>query len=59
MTSGVNTEVMAARGDSALAQMLSTLHYGDYVSGYLGLLNEQDLAATPGILELKARMAQV
>jgi glucose/mannose-6-phosphate isomerase len=59
MTSGVNTEAIAARGNSALAQMLSTVHYGDYVSGYLGLLNEQDLAATPGILELKARMAEV
>jgi len=58
MTSGVNTEAVAARGNSALAQMLSTLYYGDYVSGYLGLLNEQDPAATPGILELKARMAE-
>jgi glucose/mannose-6-phosphate isomerase len=58
MTSGVNTEAIAARGNSALSQMLSTIHYGDYVSGYLGLLNEQDLTTIPGILELKARMAE-
>ena len=38
--------------------MLSTHRHGDYVSGYLGLLNEQDPAATPVILELKARMAE-
>ena len=40
MTAGVNTDVIATRGQSALAQMLSTVHYGDYVSGYLGLLNQ-------------------
>ena len=59
MTSGVNTEAVAARGNSALAQMLSTIHYGDYVSGYLGLLNQVDPTAIPGIVELKARMAEV
>ena len=58
MTSGVNTEAVAARGNSALAQLLSTIHYGDYVSGYLGLLNQVDPTAIPGIVELKARMAE-
>jgi glucose/mannose-6-phosphate isomerase len=58
MTSGVNTDVIAARGNSALAQMFSLIHYGDYVSGYLGLLNEQDPTSIPGIKELKARMAE-
>jgi glucose/mannose-6-phosphate isomerase len=58
MTSGVNTEAVAARGNSALAQMLSTIHYGDYVSGYLGLLNQVDPTAIAGIVELKARMAE-
>lgn len=58
MTSGVNTEAVAARGSSPLAQMFSLIHYGDYVSGYLGLLNEQDPTAIPGIVELKKRMAE-
>jgi glucose/mannose-6-phosphate isomerase len=49
---------VAARGNSALAQMLSTIHYGDYVSGYLGLLNQVDPTAIAGIVELKARMAE-
>jgi glucose/mannose-6-phosphate isomerase len=59
MTSGVNTEAVAAHGRSALAQLLSMIHYGDYVSGYLGLLNQVDPTAIPGIVELKARMAEV
>jgi glucose/mannose-6-phosphate isomerase len=58
LASGVNADVVAARGESALAQMLSTIHYGDYVSGYLGLLNEVDPTAIAGIVELKARLAE-
>jgi len=58
MTSGVNTDVIAARGSSPLAQMFSLIHYGDYVSGYLGLLNEQDPTAISGIVEFKKRMAE-
>jgi glucose/mannose-6-phosphate isomerase len=58
MTSGVNTDIVAARGESALAQMLAMIHYGDYVSAYLGLLNQVDLTAIPGIVELKARMSE-
>jgi len=58
LTSGVNTDVVAARGQSALAQMLAMIHYGDHVSGYLGLLNQVDLTAIPGIVELKARLAE-
>jgi len=58
MTLGVNTDVIAARGQSALAHMLSMIHYGDYVSGYLGLLNEQDPTTIAGIVELKKRLAE-
>jgi glucose/mannose-6-phosphate isomerase len=58
LTSGVNTDVIAARGQSRLAQMLSMIHYGDYVSGYLGLLNEVDPTVIAGIVELKARLTE-
>ena len=58
LTSGIITDVVAARGQSRLAQMLSTIHYGDYVSGYLGLLNKVDPTAIAGIVELKARLAE-
>ena len=58
LTSGVNTDVIAARGQSRLAQMLSMIHYGDYVSGYLGLLNEVDPTVIAGIVELKVRLTE-
>jgi glucose/mannose-6-phosphate isomerase len=58
MTAGANTDVVAARGETALAQMLSLVHYGDYVSGYLGLLNEMDPTKVPEIVELEERLAE-
>lgn len=59
MTAGLNTDVIAARGQSRLAHMLGMIHYGDYVSAYLGLLNQVDLTAIPGIVELKERLTPV
>jgi glucose/mannose-6-phosphate isomerase len=57
MTAGVNTEALAARGQSALAQVLGVIHYTDYVSGYLALLNNVDPNAMDAITNLKQRMA--
>ncbi len=56
MCAGVNTELLEARGRSALAQILSVIHYGDYVSGYLALLYEADPSRMDAIVELKQRM---
>ncbi|HIQ04224.1 MAG TPA: bifunctional phosphoglucose/phosphomannose isomerase, partial [Anaerolineae bacterium] len=39
---GFPVEVIAARGESRLAQVLSLIHFGDYVSYYLAMLAESD-----------------
>lgn len=59
MLAGANTESLAARGQSALAHVMSVIHYGDYVSGYLALLNETDPSAMEAITTLKQRMARL
>jgi glucose/mannose-6-phosphate isomerase len=58
LQAGVNTDVLAARGQSALAQVLSVIHYGDYTSGYLALLYETDPSRMEAITALKQQMAQ-
>jgi glucose/mannose-6-phosphate isomerase len=37
MTAGFNTDAVDGRGDTALAQVLTTLHYGDYAAYYLAM----------------------
>lgn len=37
MTAGFNTDVVDAHGPSALAQVLTALHYGDFVAYYLAM----------------------
>lgn len=55
---GVDFEEMEAPGESALAQMLACVLFGDYVSYYLALLNEVDPTPTTVIDELKAWLAK-
>jgi glucose/mannose-6-phosphate isomerase len=54
---GVPFEEVAARGRSALAQMMTAVLFGDYVSYYLALLNGVDPTPTTIIDELKAWLA--
>lgn len=51
--SGIAVEHVAARGERPLAQMLSAIHYGDYVSFYLALLNGVDPSHINAINYLK------
>jgi glucose/mannose-6-phosphate isomerase len=51
-------ETVEARGQSPLAQMLSAIHFGDYVSYYLALLYEVDPTPVKVIDYLKERLAQ-
>ncbi|MBI4315938.1 MAG: hypothetical protein HY679_08380 [Chloroflexi bacterium] len=44
MTSGFNTDSVRAVGPSPLAQLLTAVHYGDYVSYYLAMAYETDPA---------------
>ncbi len=55
---GVPCEMVWARGDTAVAQMLSSIHFGDYVSLYLAYLYESDPTPVGSIDYLKAQLAQ-
>lgn len=55
---GVATEEIHGRGESKLAQMLSLVHFGDYVSFYLAMLNEVDPTPVETIAFLKQRLAK-
>ncbi|MCH8050799.1 MAG: bifunctional phosphoglucose/phosphomannose isomerase [Chloroflexi bacterium] len=56
--SGVAAHSVQARGVSALAQMLSLVLFGDYVSAYLSFLYGEDPTPTSAIDELKTWLAR-
>ena len=56
---GIAYETIEAHGRSPLAQMLSAIHFGDYVSYYLALLYEVDPTPVKVINYLKKRLEQV
>jgi len=55
---GIEVEVVRAQGTSALAQMLWTIHLGDYASFYLSGLNNVDPTPIGPIAYLKKRLAE-
>ncbi|HHH40391.1 MAG TPA: bifunctional phosphoglucose/phosphomannose isomerase [Chloroflexi bacterium] len=55
---GVNHDVVWARGESRLAQMLSIIHFGDFVSLYLALASGVDPTPVEPIVHLKAELAR-
>lgn len=56
---GIAPDEIWARGNSPLAQMLSLVHFGDYVSLYLAILNGVDPTPVPQIDYLKKRLARM
>lgn len=56
---GVKVRVIESRGKSPLAVMLSNIHFGDYVSYYLALLNGADPSTVNVISYLKQRLAEI
>jgi glucose/mannose-6-phosphate isomerase len=56
---GVSCEVVEARGSSRLAQMLSAVHFGDYVSFYLAMLYGVDPTSLKVVAYLKRRLAEI
>lgn len=56
--SGVQVEVVRAQGKSALAQMLWTIHLGDFASYYLAGLNKVDPTPVALIAYLKQKLAE-
>jgi glucose/mannose-6-phosphate isomerase len=57
-SAGLETLAATARGESALAQMLSLTLLGDYAAAYLALLYGVDPTPTRVIDELKMRLAE-
>jgi glucose/mannose-6-phosphate isomerase len=56
---GVSAEEIYGHGDTTLAQMLSLIHFGDYVSFYVAMLNEVDPTPVETIAFLKQRLAEL
>jgi glucose/mannose-6-phosphate isomerase len=54
---GVESATVDAEGKSPLAQMMSSVLFGDWVSLYLAILNGVAPAPTPPIAKLKERLA--
>ena len=57
MTSGFNTDVVRGVGPTPLAQLLTGLHYGDYVSYYLAMAYGVDPTPVEPIEAIRERMA--
>jgi glucose/mannose-6-phosphate isomerase len=58
MQQGIAVDVIKGRGESALAQMLTALHFGDYTSYYLAMCYGVDPTPVPSIAQLKERLSQ-
>ncbi len=56
MTAGFNTDLIDASGESALADMLTVLHYGDYTAFYLAMCYGIDPSPIPQIDYLKEQL---
>ncbi len=54
----VAAQTLWGRGESELAHMLSLIHFGDYVSFYLAMLNGADPSPVESISFLKQRLAE-
>ncbi len=57
MMAGCNTDFVTARGTSPLAQMMSLVLLGDFLSVYLAVLNGVDPTASDVVNEFKAMLA--
>jgi len=55
---GIPHHMIQVPGESALAQMLWAIHYGDFVSYYLAMLYGADPSPVQSIVYLKERLAQ-
>jgi len=56
---GIGYELVEAMGESPLAQMMSLVLFGDYVSFYLAILNNVDPTPVAPIDYLKSRLAKL
>ncbi|MDH5505739.1 MAG: bifunctional phosphoglucose/phosphomannose isomerase [Anaerolineae bacterium] len=57
MVQGMNTDFVKCPGETPLANMWTTLHYGDYTAYYLAMAYGVDPTPVPMLHELKEKMA--
>ena len=55
----IAVDVIEAHGESRLAQQMTALHFGDYVSYYVAMAYGVDPTPIPPIVMLKERLAEV
>jgi len=58
MLEGIGTDTFNAKGENRLAQMWSSLLFGDYVAYYLAMLYDADPTRIPPITLLKEELSQ-
>lgn len=56
LTEGIVPDTITGAGESTLAQALTTIQYGDYLSCYLAVLNEVDPMPTPAVDEIAQQL---
>jgi glucose/mannose-6-phosphate isomerase len=56
LTAGLNTDVYVAQGQSAMAQMWTALHFGDYLAYYLAMAYGMDPTPVEALEDFKAAM---
>ncbi len=56
MAAGLNNDVYEAKGESRLAQMWTTLHFGDYTAFYLAMAYGMDPTPVEALQDFKAAM---
>lgn len=57
MLEGIGTDFFNARGETKLAQMWSTILFGDYMAYYLAICYDTDPTPIPAIITLKESMS--
>src|SRR5215216_309589 len=57
MLEGLNTDFIEARGDTPLAQMWTTILFGDYMAYYLAMAYGVDPTPIPALVDFKKAMA--
>jgi glucose/mannose-6-phosphate isomerase len=58
MHEGLNTDVYEAKGDTPLAQMWTTIHFGDYLGFYLAIAYQVDPTPVDALQNLKAALKE-
>jgi glucose/mannose-6-phosphate isomerase len=56
MLEGITTDIFHAKGDTRMAQMWTTIHFGDYTAYYLALAYDMDPTPVAAIENLKKEL---